>query len=448
MNITKNRGGLESLSNGEQVQKPNIKERILNAWFSAPGSNRSKIIQILIALYPVGILWFHERAGWRLSLLFALILAITDGDTWGYLKKTSWLDRTPFLMVSGLLVMNFITIPLVGPHTGLSGLPVSTENIYGALIALTVGLGVRGAVQVRFQVSAFLWVFGIWNGFQLLYLIFKPGFLAGRYVGPYHLNPNIIAMVYLPIVGFNLVHFLHQKGNAKRFLSGAGLALGIVFLYLTKTRFALLTLIFVTIPLAVFLSPPRMKARKKVSLILAGLLIISLVVGVFWDKFEAADRRSMLTVNARIEITSIACKLFLGGPWYTEAIGYGNYKGVFQGVIAHFGFEKPGISPEAPHAHNTFLQLLLENGLMGLALLMVFLAWIVLFSFKGLKADNIEERMVSIMRLVFILTFFVMSQMDYSLNGIHGKMNWFLLGLTFSTLFLQGEVHTKTRTWV
>ena len=91
------------------------------------------------------------------------------------------------------------------------------------------------------------------------------------------------------------------------------------------------------------------------------------------------------------------------------------------------------------HAHNVPLQALLDSGVLGLGALLC--VWLVSF-LAALKEWLGGAPDVAPLAAVFVaamLTVAVMSQMDYSLDYVGGRMAWLVTGLAFTCCRLRSR---------
>ena len=202
--------------------------------------------------------------------------------------------------------------------------------------------------------------------------------------------------IYLPVL---LVCFLEQRIYGKwRWLAGGSFALGVVALLFNATRGAWLALALV---LLFILAYYLLKGNKLAMLCLA--LFIAAGTGLsqyqpFVQRLATITDTKYQSNTERLLIWQSAYTMFKDHP--ALGVGLGQYKDNYQ---------KKYISPKAKepylsHAHNNFLQMLAENGVVGFVGFLTLLACFIGYSFKRFwQEKNPYALMMSMAALALVL---------------------------------------------
>lgn len=180
--------------------------------------------------------------------------------------------------------------------------------------------------------------------------------------------------IYLPVL---LVCFLEQQVYGKwRWLAGMSFVLGTVALLFNATRGAWLALV----PVLLFILSYYLLKRNKLA-VLCLALFIAAGAGLsqykpFTDRLATITNTKYQSNTERLLIWNSAYTMFKDHPVF--GVGLGQYKDNYQ---------KKYISPKAKepylsHAHNNFLQMLAENGVIGFIGFLTLLVCFIGYSFK------------------------------------------------------------------
>lgn len=202
--------------------------------------------------------------------------------------------------------------------------------------------------------------------------------------------------IYLPVL---LVCFLEQRIYGQwRWLAGGSFVLGVVALLFNATRGAWLAL---TIVLLFILAYYLIKGNKLAMLCLA--LFIAAGAGLsqyqtFVQRLATITDTKYQSNTERLLIWQSAYTMFKDHP--VLGVGLGQYKDNYQ---------KKYISPKAKepylsHAHNNFLQMLAENGIVGFVGFLTLLVCFIGYSFKRFwQEKNPYALMMSMATLALVL---------------------------------------------
>lgn len=198
-------------------------------------------------------------------------------------------------------------------------------------------------------------------------------------------------------------------------------ALGLFALYISFSRAALIALAAAGLIMV--------RSRK-------GLLVVPLVVAavVLGSPDLLRERFATLTsqgseVATRVEIWTTAQSIWFANPLLGAGVGsfpvaYAESRTPGKRFLPHTAFEPP------PHAHNVYLNLLSENGVLGLAVLLFLLA---AAGVKTLSLRRSRDREVSLLAsglLAALVAFCVHNLFDVTLSDRKtGLFVWAVLGL-------------------
>jgi O-antigen ligase len=242
----------------------------------------------------------------------------------------------------------------------------------------------------------------------------EPG--IGRYFFAFNSAHNATGSVYAVICIFLLVFFLKGKNLKTKIFYLIILLINLLALFLTKSRSSYIGFIIAAI-IVIWLHFRSIKRfLLTIGIFIAGTIPILYFTGNFKRIIAILPSESFTTV-VRLFIWDKAWFLFSQSPLF--GIGFGRFNDIFsidRGVFDTGGLKgvtgvlavylKEIFYFDAAHAHNSYLQFLVETGIIGLALLMLF--WI-LSIIKILKAYNntkeifTSKLLLSAMGSIFIL---------------------------------------------
>lgn len=269
------------------------------------------------------------------------------------------------------------------------------------------------------------------GGYTDLYFMIYPS--DKESIVPWDGRINSLLLGYNSLAGYlNLVipssiacAFL-AKDRLLRFLAIVCSFTGIFALLLTQSRGGIVALASILV-LAVWFLVPRLITR--VQIVAAGafacmLLVESLsVLARFHRVFNNSEAAS------RIFIWAAAVALFAAHP--VLGVGYGNYRFMY----ADYAFVSGAIEGRAD-AHNIYLQLLAETGVVGFASFFVLLWFAVSPALKYVRARNVLPRIVALGILGAITGTLVHGTVDYLFRVCpqFGALFFLILGLGTRTL--------------
>lgn len=386
-------------------------------------------VQLFLFIYFVANLYFGHKNSWYIFFFLAAVLALKLE----YLRPATGRSRTfrnlfIFLLL-GYVAINLISTVYSPEALGLSFSDRSNEYFYGAVIAFAAGIGLKSKLGVRRLLIGLLAAYVLWYAVEIMAIPFNSPFQDGRFVGLWKYNTNMISMQALIILSLLVGYlFVADDKKTKQFVI-FGTLLATTILFLTKTRFTLLTFVFVAVPVSLLCQKRYGSFKNRFIAAFLIILIMMPSLTYLWWKVSP-DRHGMSSLRSRVIIWEESIDIIADMPWQRKVIGYGNDKDLFPRLVKIRDPESRLVNH--PHAHNVLIQTFLETGIVGVTAL-VFL-W--LQAFAGVMYALLKERKESFcLSGVFVtslVTIAVMSQMDYSLSHIRGKLVWFVLGLSIA----------------
>jgi len=208
--------------------------------------------------------------------------------------------------------------------------------------------------------------------------------LAQKRVNAFFAFPTTLSSFLTMLIPINIGVIFKNKSAALRIFFSLILSLHLVVLFLTKSYGGIVTLLGVAAFLSAYFLFRRSKKkfRQLSLLLLAGFLLVSLIfiIGYFrGGLFHFKDPANPIVL--RLANWNVAMKIIGDFPFL--GVGLGNYGTIFP------QYYTPDIQP-SQFAHNTYLQVFSEVGVIGGTFLLLFLLWWFLrILLKGTKKELI-----------------------------------------------------------
>lgn len=332
------------------------------------------------------------------------------------------------------LLVNLISVLI--PNEVLS-LQFSGRNnfpFYATVITISVLLAARSQRMIEHLLLIILAVFGIYFGAELLTTPWWNSFTPGiRFTGSTRVHPNILGMTLLVLPSLALGALALVKGRVGRVALGATAALLVFFLLLGKSRSCLLVLGLVNLPLSVLIYGRWNRWRTRILVATAVTLLIVPLASYLWLNHASDDRKSLHGIYGRLEAWQISMTLAVDGPWYRTLIGHGSYKKGFRELVDHYGRHSRRYPGEPVHAHNSYLQTLVESGILGLTGLLLFVGSIFLGLISRYRDPDTDSELPGIL-LVSMCTILAMGFLDYSLQSLSGKLYYGIIAISAASV--------------
>lgn len=227
------------------------------------------------------------------------------------------------------------------------------------------------------------------------------------------------AILYVVLLPIYLIIALRARTRAMKLLCWTFFLLSFGAFILLKTRGALLTMFVILPTVVIFL----VRDAKKIFSI---AMVFALSAAIFFNVYpEAVDRIGTVknfdaeqSVSERFLIWRSAFDMIKDNPML--GVGFGNFEQKYQ---------REYIQPEARerwqgHAHNTYLQLWSETGLIGLSIYCSMFGYILMWSWRRRSNDYAA--------MIFFSTagFLLYSMTDYTYASYSAmRVYWFVFGL-------------------
>lgn len=237
-------------------------------------------------------------------------------------------------------------------------------------------------------------------------------------------NPNEAAM-YIVISILLLAHLNQTHRSMLRRIIGLGvIGLQTVAVLMTASRGAAIGMAFVYFTFSWYLF--RAKIVTRILLIVFGFLFIQVVLSVVpstsWERLSELQNLAESNLGARREIWSVSLEIFLDHPVFGVGVDSFRYKlGEYTGIQLV--------------AHNTFVSVLVEQGIIGFTLFALILIDIIL----GLKYLPLKERMPL---LLLVLTWSILA---LSATIEYQKITWFSISVPLVRIAMVQESKSDDR---
>jgi putative inorganic carbon (HCO3(-)) transporter len=221
------------------------------------------------------------------------------------------------------------------------------------------------------------------------------------------------------VIPISMACAVFAKDRALKFLGLACACVAVVALFLTQSRGGLLALVGVLI-IAVWLLVPRLIAR--ITLLCVSALACILLLPPLLNHFERLQGVNDFTEVTRLLTWQAAATLFLDHPFL--GVGYGNFRFLSSDLV-------PGAVPGTLDAHNLYLQLLAETGIVGFLTFAVLLGAFFVLSLKSMRVQDPLSRIVAFGVCGAIAATLIHGIVDYLFNVSpqFGALFWLVLGL-------------------
>ncbi len=227
--------------------------------------------------------------------------------------------------------------------------------------------------------------------------------------------PTEFSFFILIIIPF-FIYFVYMKKPNKFFTTLTSVFI-FLSLVLSKSFGIIVGLSFLLLSLFLFY-PMDKKTKEKITV---SLFFIIFSIGTLISYFRGGELLDLTPLRLRMFHWIIAIKEFLLSPFY--GVGLGNF-----GPYSSF-FIKAG-DPQSKYAHNFFLQLFAETGVIGTMIFLVFLIYIIRLII------NIEKNPFNIAVISSLMVFLSYNLIDI---GVSFLSFGFLFAILFGSLLKNSE---------
>lgn len=283
------------------------------------------------------------------------------------------------------------------------------------------GLYMASRFNLKQQLQLLAWALGIVAILSLLFNLAFPGAAieaganVGAWRGPFTQKNILARIVVLSGIVFLLLALESRK---HRYWLWSGFSLSSFLILMTGSKTALLLFLIVVILLPLY-KALRWQDTKVIPLMII-LFLVTGSIAVFvignWENILLALGRDA-TLSGRTGLWELALEKISERPW----LGYG-YQGFWQdGGGAEVLWKAEGYKP--PHAHNGFINITLDLGLVGLFLFLLTIAVNYLRAIGWLRLGKTTIELWPI----FYVTFFFMYNHSENTIIAHNSIFWALL---------------------
>lgn len=333
--------------------------------------------------------------------------------------------RDPFLL--GLMAMTFVSYLWSDfpSHTLRRGISTIQTAVFGIYLA--------ARYSVKEQVKLVAWAMGIMSVFSFFYTLALPGFgretgmHAPAWRGPFaHKNPFAQRMA-LAIIPLMLVAMDSRK---HRFQLWTVFLIAVFLVLMTTSKTGLLIALNF-----IFLVPVFQMLRWRDNVMIPILITILLVAGsgatfllAYWEPFLYGLGKDP-TLSGRTYLWEAAIDKIVESPW----LGYG-YQAVWQTDGAAASYIRSEVNYEAAHAHNGFVNLSLDLGLVGSGL---FILSIITTFIRGVSKVRVTTSYLELWPLLYMSYLLFYNQTESTIIA-HNSLFFVLhIATSFSSGFVR-----------
>jgi O-antigen ligase len=400
--------------------------------------NRAALLLILTVFVGLTMLYggVHQPVLALFYVSAALLAILWAVDAWigGLRFSMNWL-QAPLLLLGVYAIVQIIPFGSVTDANGVSDIPrtisanpfatsVTAVHIFSLLIFFSAMLVYIASAKRLSRLAAFLTIFGsAYAFFAILQSVLSPEAIYGIYkpvVRPFgtFVNRNDYAALIVMLMSVPLgMLFSGAIARDKRLLYIVAIGLMATSLLLSQSRGGLIAFVAEIILLVILTTRQRGQKKLILRLALSLLFVLIAIAGAFFVGGETSLKRfsgNDISVEAPTETTSrfhmwtvtsrmIADNMPLG-------VGLGAFPAVYPRYDTGSGYET------VEQAHNDYLQLVSDAGLVGAVLGIFFLYLLVRQGREAVGIDNGLRRGIALGALAGIAAILLHSFFDFVLH--------------------------------
>lgn len=258
-----------------------------------------------------------------------------------------------------------------------------------------------------------------WNG-RITSFLFHFNSLAG------YLNLILPLSVTCAVLGY--------KGWMRR-LAFACYTLGLSALYFTGSRGGLLAHMVALVVMFYFFQPKGPRLARIVRVVAMAAVVVAFLRLPVRREAESASRLQQIdeiTSVSRLALWGAASAMFLDHP--VLGVGYGNYRALYNDYI-------PGMAPNQLDAHNIYLQMLSEMGIIGFAAFCFLIFSLAAGALKLVRTSDPLFHLIGIGMGGALTATLVHGMVDYLFNVSpqFGGMFWLIMAMGMVALELSAQ---------
>jgi exopolysaccharide production protein ExoQ len=272
-------------------------------------------------------------------------------------------------------------------------------------LTILFGFYLAKRFSLREQLHLLAWVCGISVFFSLLFGLLQSGAVMPYNFGAWHgifvLKNELGRMMALSVLVFLLLGKVEPE---RRWRMRLAILAALVLLVLSRSATALVVtaLVFVLFPLSGILRKRFGKALAGMTLVTIGGMAAIIWVSTHFEAFTGALGKNA-TLSGRLQLWALSVVMALQKPW----LGYG-YSAFWLGLKGQSARLWRALGWQIPHAHNGFIQIWLDLGLAGVALLLlIFAVYVIragLLVRRTTRPEAVWPLMVLMFSFLYILT--------------------------------------------
>ena len=225
-------------------------------------------------------------------------------------------------------------------------------------------------------------------------------------------NPNLFAQYMIMAVPFVAAYGFTGERSTSRIIARLSLLFAVLGIFVSFSRGCYLALGAIAVVMCVA------NIRRLIPILIVAFSGFLLIPTTVYERLTSIGNATDVAISDRFHVWGITMQVFLEHPLTGTGIGLG---GIWP-RLAESGFS-------APHAHNTFLEFLVEGGIIGL-LILFFLLWKLFREGFELIIHNPRIRMYGASVIAFCGGFCVSGMVDFPLFAPK------LIGMFFTVLAL------------
>lgn len=305
---------------------------------------------------------------------------------------------------------------------------IETRKEMENAIKLVLGSGILVALFGFYQV----WE----NGYSDLYFYLYP--LQEQSLEPWNgritsflFHFNSLAGYLNLILPLSLACVVLGREGWMRQLAFACHGLGLAALYFTGSRGGLLAYVSALVVMVYFLRPKRPALLRIAALIAMAALVVIVLQLPSRLETESVSRLQQIdevTSVSRLALWGAASAMFMDHP--VLGVGYGNYRALYNDYI-------PGMAPNQLDAHNIYLQMLSEMGIIGFAAFCFLIFSLAAGAFELVRAADPLFRLIGIGMGGALAATLVHGTVDYLFNASPQFGGMFWLVIAFGVVALE-----------
>jgi O-antigen ligase len=351
-----------------------------------------------------------------------LLAIVLGGLRWKHFLRVLTKRRLIWIVV----ILSFVSL-------GWTIVPDTTLRRSMTLLMITIlGMYIAFRFTIREQLYLVACAMGLLGVINLLFTLAFPayateiGFHKGNWRGLLPQKNQFGRLMVLSAIAFYSLIFAGQK-HRRWAIAGLAFSIGLVLLSASATALLILGALLLFVPLCyVFRLKDTQALPLTIGLLLLGLLVSFTVVG-YWDVILAALGRDA-NLTGRTVLWQALLDRIGERPWF----GYGYQS--FWALRDVESLDVDYIAGKNPHAHNGYIELLLDLGLVGFVPFVLSLLMSFARAITWLRLNPFAEGVWPITFLTYLLLYNVT---ETSLIADPTNIFWLMYSLVSTAILIQ-----------